>query len=27
VEASAQVDPPWREVSPGHWIQACPCFT
>jgi oligopeptide/dipeptide ABC transporter ATP-binding protein len=26
VEASAQVDPPWREVSPGHWVQACPCF-
>ena len=27
VEASAQVDPPWREISPGHWVQACPCFT
>jgi oligopeptide transport system ATP-binding protein len=27
VEASAQVDPPWREVSPGHWVQACPCFS
>ena len=26
VEAAAQVDPPWREVKPGHWIQACPCF-
>jgi oligopeptide transport system ATP-binding protein len=26
VEASAQVDPPWREISPGHWVQACPCF-
>jgi oligopeptide transport system ATP-binding protein len=26
IEASAKVDPPWREVSPGHWIQACPCF-
>jgi oligopeptide/dipeptide ABC transporter ATP-binding protein len=26
VEASAQVDPPWREVRPGHWVQACPCF-
>jgi oligopeptide transport system ATP-binding protein len=27
VEASAQVDPPLREISPGHWVQACPCFT
>jgi oligopeptide transport system ATP-binding protein len=27
VEASAHVNPPWREVSPGHWVQACPCFT
>ena len=26
VEASAHVDPPWREISPGHWVQACPCF-
>jgi oligopeptide transport system ATP-binding protein len=26
VEVAAQVDPPWREVKPGHWIQACPCF-
>jgi oligopeptide transport system ATP-binding protein len=26
VEASAHVDPPWREAKPGHWIQACPCF-
>jgi oligopeptide transport system ATP-binding protein len=26
VEASAHVDPPWTEVSPGHWVQACPCF-
>jgi oligopeptide transport system ATP-binding protein len=26
VEAAAQVDPPWREISPGHWVQACPCF-
>ena len=26
IEASAKVDPPWREVSPGHWVQACPCF-
>jgi oligopeptide/dipeptide ABC transporter ATP-binding protein len=26
VEESAKVDPPWREVSPGHWVQACPCF-
>jgi oligopeptide transport system ATP-binding protein len=27
VEAAANVDPPWREAKPGHWIQACPCFT
>jgi oligopeptide transport system ATP-binding protein len=27
IEASAKVDPPWREVSPGHWVQACPCFS
>jgi oligopeptide/dipeptide ABC transporter ATP-binding protein len=26
VEAAAHVDPPWREVKPGHWIEACPCF-
>jgi oligopeptide transport system ATP-binding protein len=26
VEAAANVDPPWREAKPGHWIQACPCF-
>jgi oligopeptide transport system ATP-binding protein len=26
VEASAQIDPPWGEISPGHWVQACPCF-
>jgi oligopeptide transport system ATP-binding protein len=26
VEAAANVDPPWQEVKPGHWIQACPCF-
>ena len=26
VEAAAQVDPPWREIKPGHWVQACPCF-
>ena len=26
VEASAHVDPPWTEVSQGHWVQACPCF-
>jgi oligopeptide transport system ATP-binding protein len=26
VEAAAHVDPPWREISPGHWVQACPCF-
>jgi oligopeptide transport system ATP-binding protein len=27
VEAAAQVEPEWREVKPGHWVQACPCFT
>ncbi|CAN5694861.1 ATP-binding cassette domain-containing protein [soil metagenome] len=27
VEAAAHVDPPWQEAKPGHWIQACPCFT
>ena len=27
VEAAAQIDPPWSEISPGHWVQACPCFT
>jgi oligopeptide transport system ATP-binding protein len=26
VEAAAHVDPPWQEVKPGHWVQACPCF-
>jgi oligopeptide transport system ATP-binding protein len=26
VEAAANVDPPWREISPGHWVKACPCF-
>jgi peptide/nickel transport system ATP-binding protein/oligopeptide transport system ATP-binding protein len=26
VEAAAHVDPPWREMKPGHWVQACPCF-
>ena len=26
VEASANAEPEWREVKPGHWIQACPCF-
>ena len=26
VEAAARVEPGWREVKPGHWIQACPCF-
>jgi len=26
VEEAAHVDPPWREVEPGHWIEACPCF-
>ena len=27
VEAAAHVEPEWREVKPGHWVQACPCFT
>jgi len=27
VEAAAQVEPEWREIKLGHWIQACPCFT
>jgi oligopeptide/dipeptide ABC transporter ATP-binding protein len=27
VEAAAQVEPEWREVKSGHWVQACPCFT
>jgi oligopeptide/dipeptide ABC transporter ATP-binding protein len=27
VEAAAQVEPEWREIKPGHWVQACPCFT
>ena len=27
VEAAAYVEPEWREVKPGHWVQACPCFT
>jgi len=27
VEAAAHADPVWREAKPGHWIQACPCFT
>jgi oligopeptide transport system ATP-binding protein len=27
VEAAAEVEPDWREVNPGHWVQACPCFT
>ena len=26
VEAAANVDPEWREIRPGHWVQACPCF-
>ncbi len=26
VEAAAHVEPVWREVKPGHWLQACPCF-
>ena len=27
VEAAAHVEPDWREIKPGHWVQACPCFT
>jgi oligopeptide transport system ATP-binding protein len=27
VEAAAHVEPEWREMKPGHWVQACPCFT
>ena len=27
VEAAAQVEPEWREIKLGHWVQACPCFT
>ncbi len=27
VEAAAEVEPEWREIQPGHWVQACPCFT
>ena len=26
VEAAAHVEPEWREIKPGHWVQACPCF-
>ncbi len=26
VEAAAHTVPEWREVGPGHWVQACPCF-
>jgi oligopeptide transport system ATP-binding protein len=26
VEAAAQVEPKWREIKPGHWVQVCPCF-
>jgi len=26
VEAAAQVEPEWREIKLGHWVQACPCF-
>jgi oligopeptide transport system ATP-binding protein len=26
VEAAADVEPDWREIKPGHWVQACPCF-
>ena len=27
VEAAAHVEPDWREIKPGHWVRACPCFT
>jgi oligopeptide transport system ATP-binding protein len=27
VEAAAEVEPEWREIKSGHWVQACPCFT
>jgi len=27
VAAAAEVEPEWREIKPGHWVQACPCFT
>jgi oligopeptide transport system ATP-binding protein len=27
VAAAAEVEPEWRETKPGHWVQACPCFT
>ena len=27
VEAAARVEPEWREIKSGHWVQACPCFT
>ena len=26
VEAAAHVEPEWREIKAGHWVQACPCF-
>jgi oligopeptide transport system ATP-binding protein len=26
VAAAAEVEPEWREVKSGHWVQACPCF-
>ncbi len=26
VAAAAEVEPEWREIEPGHWVQACPCF-
>ncbi|MDN5698507.1 MAG: ABC transporter ATP-binding protein [Rubrobacter sp.] len=25
-DACAEAEPPWREISAGHWVQACPCF-
>jgi oligopeptide transport system ATP-binding protein len=27
VEAATHVEPEWCEIKPGHWVQACPCFT
>jgi oligopeptide transport system ATP-binding protein len=27
VAAAVEVEPEWREIKPGHWVQACPCFT
>jgi oligopeptide transport system ATP-binding protein len=27
VATAAEVEPEWREIKSGHWVQACPCFT